>query len=444
MIRRNLLAGFIFSIFILPARGRTFAQTSASVDLFNAYYKESIEELRQLYNVRQAVFSCDPVNNPFESIKKFLSVYKSNKVKTGVIFYSFDSLELRTWLIRDDQLFYHRQPASFALLKDTEVNLRNALQVDVLHAADSMQRGIILKGSNSKKEDLNVAIDKASKLLLPAPIAENLPGLKHIIFITEFNIGQIPLYLLKPYGNDAYLIDSVSIALAPHLCNLGNIAGMNRLYMGKPNKLFAQDALIVGDPAYATDPERQLPRLPGAAEEAKRVSKWTQGTLLLDSAATISKVKALARQSDLLYFATHGYSDVEKVLDGSFLAFAPDSTNPTGLWTARQIQQENFMKTQMMAILSACQTGVGKVYDAGFIGLGRAFFKAGVDHTIMSLWSVSDKGTMELMRKFLMKLLTKEMDFYPASHLREAILDYKKTEPNPALWAPFVLFGFAY
>ncbi len=437
---RKYFSLFAVLFFFLPC----LSQKRSEIALFNAYYQKSIEELRSLYGIRQSVFKCEPVADPFESVKSFLKVYGDKKKKVGVIFYSVDSLYLRTWLIKNDQLFFSEQPSTKVILKKIETDIRDALQVDMLLAAgDSVQRGLIIK-KGSKKTDLNIAIRNATDLLMPEPIASQLRGLEHLILITEYNIGQIPLYLLKPFKNDSYLIDSISLSLAPHLCNLGNIAGMNKDVMGKPNKLIAKNPLIVGNPVYANSGDLHFDRLPGAGAEATSISKWTEGTLLTDSAATISAVRSFARNADLLYFATHGYSDVEKVLDGSYLVFGPDSSSSTGLWTARQIQEENFTGKQMMAILSACQTGVGKVYDAGFIGLGRAFFKAGVDHTIMSLWSVNDKATSTLMKKFVMKMLVKPLDFYPASHLREAILEFKKEQPEPAFWAPFILFGFPY
>jgi len=434
----SFFAGLLFYL-------ASFAQPVEEINAFNAYYQKSIEELRALYGIRGSIFKCEPVARPFDAIKLFLEVYRENKQKMGVIFYSVDTAWLRIWLIRDDQLYFSRQPVSKTQLKTIETNIRAALQVDLLLATrDSVQRGVILGASPGNQTNLQTAIKEATAVLLPPPIAENLPGLQHLILITEDNIGQIPFYILKPFKNDAYLVDSVSLSLAPHLCNLGNIAGMNKTIMGQPNRLFANKPLIVGNPAYANTPEHNLPRLPGAAVEARMISEWTNGQLLTDSAATLSTVKKLARKSDLLYFATHGYSDFEKVLDGSYLAFAPDTANPSGLWTARQIQEENFTAPQMMAVLSACQTGVGKIYDAGFIGLGRAFFKAGVDHTIMSLWSVNDKATKELMILFFRDMLGKPRSFYPASHLREAILKFKAKQSNPALWAPFILFGFPY
>ena len=34
--------------------------------------------------------------------------------------------------------------------------------------------------------------------------------------------------------------------------------------------------------------------------------------------------------------------------------------------------------------------------------------------------------------------------YYPSEHLRQAILEYKKIDPEPAHWAPFVVFGYPF
>jgi CHAT domain-containing protein len=107
-----------------------------------------------------------------------------------------------------------------------------------------------------------------------------------------------------------------------------------------------------------------------------------------------------------------------------------------GKWTAKEIQGLD-LKAQI-AILSACQTGLGKVHDAGIIGLARAFQLAGTPRVVMSLWNVSDEATRKLM-VFLVSYLKNGV--VPAEALRRAMVAYKKQEPDPAKWASFILFG---
>jgi CHAT domain-containing protein len=80
---------------------------------------------------------------------------------------------------------------------------------------------------------------------------------------------------------------------------------------------------------------------------------------------------------------------------------------------------------------------LGKTHDAGIIGLARAFQIAGVPRVVMSLWSVNDAATSELMQAFVANLRS----FVPAEALRRAMLQVRRKRPHPAQWASFVLFG---
>ena len=108
-----------------------------------------------------------------------------------------------------------------------------------------------------------------------------------------------------------------------------------------------------------------------------------------------------------------------------------------GILTALEVSQLNLKKTRLV-VLSACQTGLGKIEDSeGTFGLKRGFKLAGVEQMIVSLWSVPDKETMELMTLFYSDL-TKTLN--PISSFEKAQKEMRNKYPTePEKWAGFVL-----
>src|SRR4029077_7276039 len=96
-----------------------------------------------------------------------------------------------------------------------------------------------------------------------------------------------------------------------------------------------------------------------------------------------------------------------------------------------------------LVMLSACETGLGKEKRGeGVMGLTRAFIYAGAPTVGVSLWSVADKSTADLMTDFYRRLFAQD-DVSPAAALGDAQLAMiaRKKYSAPFYWAPFVLVG---
>ena len=99
----------------------------------------------------------------------------------------------------------------------------------------------------------------------------------------------------------------------------------------------------------------------------------------------------------------------------------------------------------LSVVLSACGTGLGRVESGeGVFGLRRALEMAGAEAVLMSLWSVPDQETQELMRLFYEKWLAGKEKH---AALREAQLEMRQKvkerygEDLPFYWGAFVLVG---
>ncbi|MFM6312178.1 MAG: CHAT domain-containing protein, partial [Dolichospermum sp.] len=98
----------------------------------------------------------------------------------------------------------------------------------------------------------------------------------------------------------------------------------------------------------------------------------------------------------IIHLATHGLLDNVRGL-GSAIALAP-SSNDNGLLTAEEILNMNL--NAELVVLSACDTGRGRLTGDGVIGLSRSFISAGVSSVIVSLWAIPDSPTAGLMTEF--------------------------------------------
>jgi CHAT domain-containing protein len=110
------------------------------------------------------------------------------------------------------------------------------------------------------------------------------------------------------------------------------------------------------------------------------------------------------------------------LLCGLVLAGANES--PEGLLSAEEVAGLDLRGCEL-AVLSACDTGLGKVAGGqGVLGLQRAFQAAGARATLTSLWSVSDAATSVLMEEFYKNLWQKKLTKLEA--LRQAQLTVLK------------------
>ena len=81
------------------------------------------------------------------------------------------------------------------------------------------------------------------------------------------------------------------------------------------------------------------------------------------------------------------------------------------------------------------------VKGEGLIGLTRAFLYAGTSSVLVSLWSVADRSTSELMVEFYRNLIERGQN--KSQSLRESklfMMEYPEFT-HPFYWAPFVIVG---
>jgi CHAT domain-containing protein/tetratricopeptide (TPR) repeat protein len=298
--------------------------------------------------------------------------------------------------------------------------------------------------------------------LLDSQRQENLKDLyKLIIQPVETFLPKSPdaVVMIIPHGplfsipfaaliapNDRLFVEDHTIAYAPAIGVLRATHRLADLVAYEPDRLLA-----LGNPV--TNATSNLGSLPYAEKEVKQVAELfgnKGSTVEIGGEATKKIFNELAPQNTILHLATHGIINEERPID-SALVLAPTGED-NGALTVRDILQLPPLKAKL-AVLSACQTGRGKITGDGVVGLSRAFVIAGVPSIIVSQWNVDDVMTafqMEEMYRSYLKGETK------AKSLRDAQLktitfmensysaspaSAKKLRANPRYWAAFQLIG---
>jgi CHAT domain-containing protein len=186
---------------------------------------------------------------------------------------------------------------------------------------------------------------------------------------------------------------------------------------------------------------QNLAELPGT-EEVKTIAGLfgNRSTVHLFDEANESMIKSnLLSGFQYLHFATHGI--VDQVNPASSQLFLNASQQEDGNLYAGEIY--NLTLNSNLAVLSACQTGLGKFSKGeGVIGLSRALVYAGAKNLIVSFWSVADESTAQLMTDFYTNLLrAKDQNFKQALRQSKLKMISDKNYGAPYFWAPFILIG---
>jgi CHAT domain-containing protein/Flp pilus assembly protein TadD len=187
-------------------------------------------------------------------------------------------------------------------------------------------------------------------------------------------------------------------------------------------------------------------RLPYTRTEAQSILQLASAADVMpafDFAASFATATSpQLSQYRIVHFATHGLLDsVHPELSGVVLSLVDEQGKPqNGFLRLQDIFNLNLPAE--LVVLSACETGLGQdVKGEGLVGLTRGFMYAGSPRVLVSLWSVNDRGTSELMSRFYKKMLQEKLQ--PAAALRAAQIEmlHNPQWKSPYYWAAFTLQG---
>jgi CHAT domain-containing protein len=269
-----------------------------------------------------------------------------------------------------------------------------------------------------------------------------------VIIVADGELHLLPFSAL--WDGQHYVVQTHSISTAPSATVLNFVRSANPV---TDHHTFVGVAAWTGTPTSWLDRARHkifrqaddlelknLEPLPASLDEVTHIASDLPSPkqILAGVNATEREFKSLPLVDyKVLHLALHGHVD-EDYPDRSALVFAPENDNvDDGLLQLREIR--NLHLTASLVTLSACNSGVGPVGEAGVDNLANAFLDAGAATVVSSLWEVDDRATSDLMISFYDHLAHGEGK---AQALREAKIHLMQGEASqPFYWAAFEISG---
>ncbi len=203
--------------------------------------------------------------------------------------------------------------------------------------------------------------------------------------------------------------------------------------------------------AYAALGAVEWGNLPGTLSEVKAIEKITQGAeIITRDKVSEHYIKSLSQRGKLaqyqvIHFATHGLV-VPAIPDLSAIVlsqFKEERNGEDGYLRMGEISKLN-IKADFVN-LSACETGLGKIYGGeGVVGLIQSFLIAGANSLSVSLWQVADESTSQFMVAMYNQVEKQKATYSQAitDIKRQFIIgDFGEEYKKPYYWSPFVHYG---
>lgn len=372
--------------------------------------------------------------------------------KSALVEYFFSDSALWTFVItknevvyrqvRIDDDFYHKLETMRDLLRNNPHNNQNTTQ-----------------NSDRYHTFIEYSSDLYKLLLRPVVGDKDLEGLT---IIPDGQLGYLPFQVLMTEQPGSAQVSNLDYRNLPYLFKdykinyeYSSSILLSKTINRKPKNIYAgfapdynnEQLALRGDErgileeVYDETVRNSLHSLMFNKPEVERSSEILGGMPFLGPDASEQAFKANSDNSRILHLAMHALTnDINPLYSQLIFSESTDSTEDGNL---HAYELYNMQLNADLAVLSACNTGVGKLQSGeGIMSLARAFKYAGCPNIVMSLWKANDESTKEIMVDFHKNLKEGEGKGLALENAKKNFLatcDQKFT--HPYYWATFVLIG---
>ena len=295
--------------------------------------------------------------------------------------------------------------------------------------------------------------------LMQDALAWKPSAVRRLAIVPDGLLGYLPFELLTReetkgdfyYHQPAYLLKDFSTGYAPsaelfvlqtrkETGRAGkNLAGFAPSYAEMPVASAGNaDQLLLAELVRSGEYD-----LKGTKDEVRFATRLLGGKAFLDGDASEANFKKWASGFRVLLLSMHSLVN-EDDPQFSRLLFTRDASGEQDDDLLLALELPGIRLQADLAVLSACNTGFGKLYAGeGVMSLSGAFFAAGVPSTVMTLWKIPDATSPIIVKEFFKNLAAGMPKDVALQQAKLTYLGAAQTpeEMHPYHWAGFIASG---
>ena len=439
LFQRENKISYLENAFVLAEKSKSVVlKATLNKNSKRSQQQKTLSEQLQNWNTiiikeqqKGATADISKINNAIKNQNELMLLLKENQVNENTSTKSaLDLNALYTKLESDNAILIEYFSGMQNMYFFTIINKQIALDSFSANAHSTVKIAQFIdyfREANTIANDIN-GFSKYSTIAFQTLKLPVDPRYKNLLIIPDGILNFLPFEALT-----TQVSATTNFAKMPFLIHNYSIAYDSSIafYLNKTKEEKHEKAVLGIFPIF----DKTAYELTFSKQELKSIKEQYDGTFFENSNATFDNFKKNATDYSILHLSTH--------------AAAGDLTTPASIKFYDQdvlySELYNLNINPALVVLSACETGIGKIFKAeGAMSIARGFQFAGASNLLFSLWRVNDYTTSQFMDKFYSNL-KKGSTFIEANH--QAKLDYLADESisnvkkSPYYWSAFVYYG---
>ncbi len=408
-------------------------QTSKSSDQQQAYREQIITQQRRLELLQDSLAANFPL---YHSIKNDTTSLRIADCQSQLL---NENEAILHYTVGEEQMYIF-------IITKKEVDIQSVDLVDLEYSIRQFRAGIYVpfngkSWTKAQQDSLAQLYTQQAHFLyqkLITPIEEAITSASKLYIIPDGVLGYLPFEALltmpieKDYSDFSTLPyfgkkQAISYSYSAQL--------LKEMMVQNPSN--QQEKILAFAPVFKSS---DLAPLLYNQKEVEAIAELYPTTTAIANEATRADFLGQARDYSILHLSSHARTN-DSLPDLSYIAFSQFSSTTETEELLYVYDLYTLPLQADMIVLSACETGIGKLQKGeGIMSLARGFSYAGAKSIITTLWRVNDQKTTQIILDFYQNLDKKQSKDQALWTAKQQMIK-EGLYAHPYYWAGFIGIG---